>query len=590
MGVIYLFVFTLILVQAQQAYAYFDPGTGSLLVQVLIAVFGGLLVFFAKIHSKTKQLLSKLGFRAKMISGKTWWPHLKHYVLAAAIGVYAAIFYSKGHDELLTVILNIFIFLSVSVFLTWVCAFIIRKKVNREKFLHGLLFVMLIYYMRLPVTEGLQILYIDTFDSHPSSAMMYISCLLIMFPLFGLGWLLSGNTYKVVVVIVVMTLVSSVKVITTAVERWKGARIANTMLDGVDGKDIFFGTKKPNVYFLLFDSYTNIEGLSVLGLTPDPTLTDYLNKNKFVTYPEFYTNMQPTINAMPSYFISDINYHYNNIYNVSFLTKQKITCGGGRVFTHFRKNNYITKIIMEDNKYFSLTGHLCSQQCSAERCLLYQNNNIFLIHLQLFDRIVLGGSGLAYTGYSSSFSYSRSTLSSLAREIGNKRQQFVYAHFAIPGHAEMTFTDEKGVCNEEVKIQNYKYNIMSANRIITKLVDMIIDSDPSALIILASDNGPFIFNRCASLSPLLTREEVVERQGAFLAIRWGKDYDGRYDNDIKSSANLFRYVFSYLLGHEKLLKDKPADDAFYLHKGKVVKSISDGIILPPPVAELRRTN
>ena len=117
----------------------------------------------------------------------------------------------------------------------------------------------------------------------------------------------------------------------------------------------------------------------------------------------------------------------------------------------------------------------------------------------------------------------------------------------------------------------YEGRLNYANSIIARSVDMIEKSDPNALIILASDHGAYILNRCSYRAPLLTREEVVERQGVFLAIKWGKDYDGRYDKDIKSSANLFRYIFSYLAGNEKLLYNKPDDDAFYQYKGKVIQ-------------------
>lgn len=53
---IYLFSF----VFTGSANAYFDPGSGSLLLQVLIALFGGLVVFYHKILFEIKKLPSKL--------------------------------------------------------------------------------------------------------------------------------------------------------------------------------------------------------------------------------------------------------------------------------------------------------------------------------------------------------------------------------------------------------------------------------------------------------------------------------------------------------------------------------------------------
>ena len=42
-----------------QANAYFDPGTGSLLLQVLIALLGSLVVFYHKILFEAKKLPPK---------------------------------------------------------------------------------------------------------------------------------------------------------------------------------------------------------------------------------------------------------------------------------------------------------------------------------------------------------------------------------------------------------------------------------------------------------------------------------------------------------------------------------------------------
>ena len=41
---------------AQEAYAYFDPGTASMLLQVMVALLGGALIFYRRILFEAKKI------------------------------------------------------------------------------------------------------------------------------------------------------------------------------------------------------------------------------------------------------------------------------------------------------------------------------------------------------------------------------------------------------------------------------------------------------------------------------------------------------------------------------------------------------
>lgn len=81
---------------------------------------------------------------------------------------------------------------------------------------------------------------------------------------------------------------------------------------------------------------------------------------------------------------------------------------------------------------------------------------------------------------------------------------------------------------------------------------------------VAGDHGGFIHDKCGFRikARLKTREEILDGQGAFLAIKWGKDYGGKFDKDIKSSANLFRYIFSHLAQDDSILLTRVPDNAY----------------------------
>jgi len=66
-----LLVVTLYLTLAKGAYAYLDPGTGSYVVQILIATLAGGAYVFAMSWSKIKTFLSKLASKiSKSKDGK----------------------------------------------------------------------------------------------------------------------------------------------------------------------------------------------------------------------------------------------------------------------------------------------------------------------------------------------------------------------------------------------------------------------------------------------------------------------------------------------------------------------------------------
>lgn len=577
---------------AEKAYAYFDPGTGSMLIQVLIALIGLTVAFFSKAIFKINKFTQKI--RPLFMVGGGDQLFTKHYMLAISISIYAVLFYSSHNTQgltLLALILNIFLFIFSSLLLTTVCILASQRMRDQEKFLQGFLFLLFIYYMHSSIAETTQIFYIEILGDLPTPMVESAFTTTLGFFFFLMGRWFSNHTTKVIVVIAIMCILPAFKLVKEvyliALERNEAKTAGETLF--INDGDIVF-QRKPNVYFLLFDSYTNNDGIKTLGLSPSPRIYGYLNEREFVAYKSFFTNIQPTINALSTYFSMNIKLGSENYYDIFWRKKHRIVSGGNKVFNLFKKNGYTTNIIISNNGTgaFDSNYYLLGGFCFADRCL-GNVRNWTSRYFEIFNRVALNN--MYKLGYFSSQTTSITHSMKILREITNDREkQFVFMHLGLPNHSIDIHSDSMGTCSEKLEVENYAGRLNQAHLIMIRIVDNIEQSDPNALIIIASDHGPFILNRCSNGAPLLTKEEVVERQGAFLAIRWGKDYDGRYDKDIKSSANLFRYIFSYLAGNEKLLENKPDDDAFYQYKGKVIKSIDDGVILPPPAAELNKSN
>ena len=594
---------------AQNAYAYFDPGTGSLLIQALLALLGSALLFIKQITSRIESFLTKIKLHTTKPDDMDLYVK-KYILLAACIGSYVAIYYVSHNIDKLGVVgsaISVTMFVLLSVLFVLFFSFVLQKRRHKERILCGMLFVLFLYLMHLPIWENVLIFLLDFLQLQGipnATGFIHFIVLLFFFVLscfsFFLGYRLFDKISKITIVIFIMMTFPLFHLVVYAYQYTKMRSPSevyhqDTLLSKqdvlIDEHTSFVIRTRRNVYFLLFDGLTSVKGLEILprlGVSVVNKASDHLEKLKerqFTYYPQFYTNAQETKFAMSSYFYMNTKVDGSLIHTLLPHRMMRIIAGDSPVFQIFKQNSYHTNIVIPEIGNFERAG-LMGKHCFASNCIGEDSYSYLHEALYLFERVVLKSNFLQsrYDHSVYNYNFNLDILNKLASYSNNS---FTYWHILSPMHAPTTHTDSRGICSEEVETHNYKLRLEKAYKIMIQAADIIISNDTNAIIIFASDHGPYIFNRCALRSPLLTREEVIERQGAFLTVRWPEDYDGRYDKDIKSSANLFRYVFSYLLDHEKLLVNKPDDDAFYQYKGEVIKSIDNGVILPPPAAELK---
>jgi hypothetical protein len=135
--------------------------------------------------------------------------------------------------------------------------------------------------------------------------------------------------------------------------------------------------------------------------------------------------------------------------------------------------------------------------------------------------------------------------------------RFVYTHDFEPGHAQMS-----GKClpNETAL---YEARLIVANHEMKQDIETIIQNDPGGIVIVAGDHSPYLTKNC--LSDLaghddvseISRLDIQERFGAFLAIRWPTEDFSEYD-DITVLQDIFPAVFAYLFEDDGFLVAKVA--------------------------------
>ncbi|KTD06822.1 sulfatase-like hydrolase/transferase [Legionella jamestowniensis] len=349
--------------------------------------------------------------------------------------------------------------------------------------------------------------------------------------------------------------------------------------------------KRKNIFFILTDSLTNINGMEMLGLKIDmqPFLT-WMETKGFTHYPNFYTSLQPTMNALYTY----MNMSYKKDGTIAYLNgrnRRNDIINDGKLYQILRKNGYAINIFHE-------MDYLWDGKCAADVCYFANQHlkkplkvrvvaTIALLLPSSFRHYLTPADTNLFADPALQASHNQkefidSTIRFL-KKMDLSQPTFTYIHaFTLPTHSATDIATVNN-CNEKIEIDLYKERVKRTTKFLSSTIQTIKTRDKDAMIIIAGDHGPYIFRHCTR-DGIYRKNEIMERQGAFLAVKWGVDYDKKYDGNIKSSHNLFRYILSFLANNEQLLIDKEKDNAFTYYPGsnvysgsKVALTVRDGL-------------
>jgi len=154
---------------------------------------------------------------------------------------------------------------------------------------------------------------------------------------------------------------------------------------------------------------------------------------------------------------------------------------------------------------------------------------------------------------------------------------FIYMHTNAPAHSQ-----NSGACLAD-ETEQFKQRLKVANLEMKQDVQLIVEHDPTAIVIVAGDHGPYLTKNCTDTGGVydiseISRLDIQDRYGTFLAIRWpAGDYE-TYD-DITVLQDLFPAVFAYLYKDPAILQAKVEPIIPVQPKGTISgASVVNGII------------
>lgn len=290
----------------------------------------------------------------------------------------------------------------------------------------------------------------------------------------------------------------------------------------------------PNIYLLVYDAYVGNE--TMVGYGIDNALQEeYLKDLGFKLYPQTYSLGGSTLLTMSRVFNASPSFYGNN--------KWRGVSGDGVVQNLFEEVGYETYGVFPTDFFFR--GHPSGYDFSFPS----HESSVKLLTEAIFAgefRFDLNFDEISREEY---FHEKERIFS----EIG-EAPRFIYAHSSYPAHAQTS-----GVCLPN-ETELFEKRLEIANKGMKQDIELVIKNDPNAIIIMAGDHGPHLTKNCSITGTEydiseISRLDIQDRFGVFLAIRWPSSGFEEYD-DVTVLQDLFQVIFAYLYRDTTILDAK----------------------------------
>lgn len=293
----------------------------------------------------------------------------------------------------------------------------------------------------------------------------------------------------------------------------------------------------PNVYLLIYDAYVPNETMQAYGIN-NSTQEKYLVGQGFTLYPHTYS-----VGATTTATLSKVLNASHNYYG-----EQRTAVAGDGVTQKILKSiGYKTYGVFASDYMFRGIG---------EKYDFSIPNSVVPSYVRLLKAVLIGEfrfdiDDIKFKGLSRNRFVE---VKQSAFKTAAQNRTFVFMYTNLPGHSQ-----NSGAClSNETDL--YKTRLASANAEMQQDIETITGNDPTALIIVAGDHGPYLTKNCVGTSGVydiseISRLDIQDRYGSFLAVRWPTEDFAKYDN-ITVLQDVFPSVFAYLYKDTTILQSK----------------------------------
>jgi len=293
----------------------------------------------------------------------------------------------------------------------------------------------------------------------------------------------------------------------------------------------------PSIYLLVYDAYVPNETMRSYGID-NSAQEEYLNGLGFELYPHVYSIGSTSISTMSRVLNASTEYYGDT---------RRAVSGDGITHQILKDLGYETYGLFFSDYMFSGVGENYDHSIPERTTPAYvQLMKAVLIGEFRFDIMAIGFGA-----------QTRDQFIEAKHDIFSqppRNRIFVYMHTDLPNHSQ-----NSGACLSN-EIDLFRERLARANHEMQQDVNLIVGHDPGAIVIVAGDHGPYLTKNCFITTGVydtaeISRLDIQDRHGSFLAIRWpGGDFE-KYD-DITVLQDLFPAVFAYLYRDPAILEAK----------------------------------
>ena len=339
--------------------------------------------------------------------------------------------------------------------------------------------------------------------------------------------------------------------------------------------------KKPNVYLIVLESYHNNKAMKSIYNFDNQETEKELARRGFTIFNNAYSNYSYTMSSLLSMFT--LKHHYYNLAGGSLGHSEYRNIIGGvkfnPVLTVFSNNGYKNQYIHKDNYLFFPSEALSYASPPRKPFKVFEIFGISqLILLDDFFRALLNTYQGNKGGYIVEKNFQKKMQNRIIIASDSTTPYFTFIKLTLPGH-------HGALWNAMGSKEWYIKNVKKADTVFLKLVDLILEQDSEAFIILISDHGATRYRRVDhggnDIHMLLKKrgfqEEVVAQDlfGTFLAIKFPQNAEAPLG--VISHVNLFRYIFSVLCENDSILQTKVDDESYrHIDDGEAYIVVRDG--------------
>jgi len=579
-----LFVFTLFVFTPSVCYAYVDPGIVALVWQSGVALIFAILAYFRFYYAKTSDFIKKIPFFLKK---KAFIASFDYFsiLLVLSIPILQVISKNKiyfGHLDYIYAIFSLLI-IYLLILLIFYMIFKLFKKDTGHLLYYSMTLMLSMYF----VTSGEE--YVITNYLNTENIVYFRIFILILLPILSLVLLNSFikiklNNVRIFLFSFLICLVSISSIDFFNTKDYSG-KIDNKLWK----HSPLEATKtalKDNIYLIFTDGYLSPDYFNILYPNSKNKLFETIEDKKFYLKNNALSNYSSTRFSIPSIFNS--NYfspkmtmgiyrssfeNTNNILDNSFLTQS------------LKKNNYNNKFFQCDFEYM-----FKKKNCKERQTYLSLINDISIIDsIYYYNSFYILYKKVLLTLYKNKFfrnitdKITRneegeiiSFLNSEIKNTKNKKKNFFTIVFSKPHvpwilnkdcswkNIPLSENTKNGylIKNEDVRIDGYIDNLQCINSYLIKLIQKIESHDNEAIIILLSDNGPFVRpdkhlkNKIAD-----DKIKIYDFNSTLFSMGGGSKCLKNINKKDLHHANLFRIVFNC----EKIKKFKLLENVTYIN-------------------------